>query len=393
MDNVVRKQMMLLKNIKKALKSDLFDHNVQNQTTRTPELQYIASVRDRDQLRRVAPFLENYKGAQKVYHLETRFLEALYFDSADNFNALFLTVKEAWNSLDSAQLNYGNDSVITNELKQAMLEKKLYTLAGHDFQTTVNIICSMELSIAAKHQISLAELYYRKMVNTQKEFVKQYQRYRTDPNQIKSYNWKASDHLKSFALNYYAMIRVMADVYQSERERQGFTVHDAGTSTAQLALLLATLDEAALMGLKVKEIIASDLELGCMENARRYLNQSGASQPVRFVRLDFTDDSQTLPEADVTILNDVLEHFPTDEMAFHVFERFWQCTRKLFIIHVPQEAEPSVEWGHYITFNKAKLARWANRLTGHRSLGDDYRFNEDTQYSDCGFLFLKAFNR
>ncbi|MGD8401092.1 MAG: hypothetical protein PVH64_09185, partial [Bacillota bacterium] len=192
MDNVVRKQMMLLKEIKKALKSDLFDHNVQNQTTRTPELQYIASVRDRDQLRRVAPFLENYKGAQKVYHLETRFLEALYFDSADNFNALFLTVKEAWNSLDSAQLNYGNDSVITNELKQAMLEKKLYTLAGHDFQTTVNIICSMELSIAAKHQISLAELYYRKMVNTQKEFVKQYQLYRTDPNQIKSYNWKAS---------------------------------------------------------------------------------------------------------------------------------------------------------------------------------------------------------
>ncbi|MDP4182946.1 MAG: hypothetical protein Q8942_17900, partial [Bacillota bacterium] len=321
--------------------------------------------------------------------IRNRFIEAVYIDSYDDYNAIFLTVKEEFKSLDSEKLNYGNDSLISSEIHKSITEKNLKSLANYGFDTTVNIIYAYELSIANQFGISTDEMSYIKMSNTQKEFVKSYNLYRTKPDLIKNYDWDNYDHLKSFSLNYYAMVRVMSDVQRSEGNSSDFTVHDAGTSNSQLALMLSTLKEDELMHLRVKEIIASDLVLVCKDKTIRYISEYENPKPIIFVEQDFTDESKELTESDVTILNDVLEHFPTDELSFHIMERFWKRTRKLLIVHVPQEEEPGVEWGHYITFNKAKLKKWADRLSGHISLGDDYSFNENTKYSDCGFLILK----
>jgi hypothetical protein len=379
---------MLIKDLKKAFKSDIYDRNMNNETLRTPALKYISSLRDREQLSIVEELVKKYD-EMNIYRIENRFMEAFYIDSDYDYNAIFLTVKEEFMSLDSEKLNYGNDSLISSEIHKTISEKNLKSLASYGFDTTVNIIYAYELSIANHYGISMDEMSYIKMSNTQKEFVKSYNLYRTNPDLIKYYDWENYDHLKSFSLNYYAMVMVMSDVYRNEGNNGGFTVHDAGTSNSQLALMLSTLKEDELMQLKVKEIIASDLVLVCQDKTIRYINEYEDPKPIIFVQQDFTDESKELPESDVTILNDVLEHFPTDELSFHIMERFWKRTRKLLIVHVPQEEEPGVEWGHYITFNKEKLKNWADRLSGHISLGDRYSFNENTKYSDCGFLILK----
>jgi hypothetical protein len=384
----VRDFLILINEIKKSLKSSILDCNEHKQTLQSPVLKYIAALREKDQLLTVAE-LARKNGQMKLHWLENRFIDAIYLDSDYQYNALFLVVKAEYNSLDSQKLNYGMDSLISAAMRRTIEEKDLKSLANYDFDTTVNIIYAYELGIANDYRLPMGEIIYRKMVNSQKEFVRYYQLYRTDPNQIKTYDWDHYDHLKSFALNYYAMVRVMADLYLSEGNHGGFVIHDAGSSTFQLALLLATLHESDLMNLKIKEIIASDLELVFHAEAVRYLKQSGKSKPLRFIQQDFRDETLKLPEADVTILNDVLEHFPSDALAFQVLERFWKRTRKLLIVHVPLEAEPGVEWGHYITFNKDKLADWAQRLADGSSLGDDYSFNETIHYSDCGFLILK----
>lgn len=380
--------MLLFLNIKRALKQNLYDKNESNKTTRTVGLNYIAAVREGEDLLKVKDLVENY-GGLTVYQLETEFMKALYVTFPYPFQALFIAVNPEYNSLDPEKLSYGKDVRFTNELKRVVQEQQITSL-DLDYDVMVNIMCCNDISIAKQHQLTMEELYSRKLFNTHQEFVKAYRSFKANPSQWVSYDdLEQYDHIVHFSQNYYAIIRVMAEVYQGEGNAEGFVVHDAGSSTSQLALILATLQEEELMGLKVKELIASDLNFFCIDDAQRILAQYDQALPIRFVQRDFLDETQELPEADVTILNDVLEHFPNDEMAFFVFARLWKSTRKLFIVHVPQEKELGTQWGHQILFNKAKLIQWANRLNGHRSLGDDYYFNEQTQYSDVGFLFLK----
>jgi hypothetical protein len=85
----------------------------------------------------------------------------------------------------------------------------------------------------------------------------------------------------------------------------------------------------------------------------------------------------------------VLEHFTNDEISFSVLRRFWEKTRGILIVHVPQEETPNPAWGHYITFNREKLTEWGVNLGGGNMLGDNYRFSPYTRYSDAGFLILK----
>jgi len=380
--------LMLIMELKKNLRADIYDRNTSNETLRTPALKYISSLRNSEQLLLVEELVKKHD-KMNTYRIENRFMEAVYVDMEYDNNAIFLTVKEDFKSLDSEKLNYGNDSHISSEIHKSITDQNLKSLDNYGFDTTVNIIYALEMSIAKFFGISMDEMSYIKMSNTQKEFVKNYNDYKSTPDLVRNYNWDDYDHIKSFSLNYYAMIRVMSDVFKSEGNIVGFTVHDAGTSNSQLALMLSTLKEYDLMGLKVKEIIASDLVLECQDKTTRYISEYKDSKPIIFVQQDFTDESKELPQSDVTVLNDVLEHFPTDELSFHVMERFWKRTRKLLIVHVPQEDTPGVEWGHYITFNKEKLKKWADRLSGHISLVDDYSFNENTKYTDCGFLIIK----
>ncbi|MDP4183038.1 MAG: hypothetical protein Q8942_18370, partial [Bacillota bacterium] len=190
--------LMLLKDLKKAFKADIYDRNMSNETLRTPELKYISSLRDAEQLNIVEELAKRYD-EMNTYRIRNRFMEAVYIDSDDDYNAIFLTVKEEFKSLDSEKLNYGNDSLISSEIHNSITEKNLKSLANYGFDTTVNIIYAYELSISNHFGISMDEMSYIKMSNTQKEFVKSYNLYRTKPDLIKNYDWDNYDHLKSFS--------------------------------------------------------------------------------------------------------------------------------------------------------------------------------------------------
>lgn len=389
--DLVKNFFLFVKDVKSELKSEVLDKNHLNKTLGTQELAYIAAFKDVNHLQVVEELAKKYDD-MNIYLIENSFLKAIYIDSKYNYNMLFLAAKEGNNPLKAVKYNYGNDSKITTEFRNTIAEKNIISLMDFGFDTTVNILTAFDISIANRYGFSMNQMDYLKMINTQKMFVYYYTLYRSDKKQIEDYDFTHYDHIRSFSLNYYAIIKVISDMYKSEGNFKGLTIHDAGTNTSQLALMLSTLNEDELMGLKVNEIIASDLVILSQDKTQKYINQFPTHKPIKFVEQDFTDESKDLPESDVTILNDVLEHFPTDEMSFYIMKRFWESTRKLLIVHVPQEEKPSPEWDHYITFNKQKLSKWASRLSSALSLGDNYSFKANLKYSDCGFLILKKVN-
>jgi hypothetical protein len=52
--------LMLIKDLKKALKSNIYDRNSSKETLRTPALKYISSLRDREQLFLVEELVKKY---------------------------------------------------------------------------------------------------------------------------------------------------------------------------------------------------------------------------------------------------------------------------------------------------------------------------------------------
>jgi hypothetical protein len=77
---------MLIKDLKKAFKSDIYDRNMNNETLRTPALKYISSLRDREQLSIVEELVKKYD-EMNIYRIENRFMEAFYIDSDYDYNA------------------------------------------------------------------------------------------------------------------------------------------------------------------------------------------------------------------------------------------------------------------------------------------------------------------
>ncbi len=143
------------------------------------------------------------------------------------------------------------------------------------------------------------------------------------------------------------------------------------------------------MGLKIKKIIVSDLKFEGIDIIYRFLHTLDFYRPIRFIVRDFTDSTKELPESDVTVLLDVLEHIKTEELSFFVMKRLWEKTRELLIIKVPFEKRATRAWGHYITFDKKKIRKWAERINDADSLGDVYKLNDNCTYADEGFIILK----
>lgn len=378
----------LLAKVENVLGANLFRKADLPESAGAPDISYIAAVSDHEHLLAVRDLVVKDESHQKVYDLNMPFLEALYVVFADS-DALFFAVRDEYNSLDAAKLNFGIDSFIVSSLKQAMREKGLEALADYGLPTSIGIFCGIEWSIAHKHQIPSGDIYNLKMANTHELYKKYYRLYRDAPDPLAACFDSECEyqHIKTFSLYYYAMIRVMADVIGDSPD---LVIHDAGTCTSQLVMLLAALSADELLNLQVGDVIASDLEAGAFNCIRRCMMQYEKKQPpIWFIQQDFLDETKELPEADVTILNDVLEHFPDDETAFKVFARFWQRTHRMLIVHVPFEETLGSEWGHHVLFTKAKLQQWANRLTGWALVGEDYPFIKDLPYMHSGFLMLQ----
>jgi hypothetical protein len=370
--------------LKKKFKGDIFD-NFGGKSLGSTEIRYIASLRNEMLLKELKDYIRDHEGlTMKV--LNTLYCNLLYIESVHGFNVLIITVKKEYKAMEPSIINYGFDVELSNTLQKAASDLNIKSLESYGFDTISCIIAAVDLCIAESHGLSQDEFTYIKVCNTQKEIVKFYNHFRLNPPAACSVN--PYYHVQIFGFIYYAVINVISDVLGKSRIQEPVTVHDAGASSSQFTMMLSTLSEEELMGLNIKHIIASDLEFTTNDATLKYLKECGGKRPVDFIEQDFTDESLEFPQTDITVILDVLEHFNNEETAFAILERLWKCTRKLLVVHVPMEDEPNTAWGHYISFNREKLIEWASRLKSHRSLGDEYRFEDGTAYTDQGFIII-----
>lgn len=376
----------LVMEIKKKFKGNIYDNYAGNNLG-SAHIRYIAALKDHRLLDELKSFLKSWEGLS-LKDLNIPYFSSVYIESIHGFNILILTVNDEYKCLEQSVINYGTDSRISNALQEAVADSNIASLQNYNMDTTSNVVTAVDLNIADSQNITIDHYYDLQSSNTQKEFVRVYNTLRSKHHTID--NIDLYYHIDEFALLYYGVINVISDIYKQEPDASGFVIHDAGASSCQLSLMLATLPAEELMGLKVKEVIGTDLKF--MDNnshALNYLKQSGNHRPASFVETDYTDESRELPQSDVTILVDVLEHLPDDDTSFHVLERLMERTRKLMVIHVPYEEVPNPAWGHFISFNRNKLKEWASRFPECESLGDAYFFKDGVTYMDKGFLILK----
>lgn len=366
---------------------EIFD-NVNGRCLKGKMLNYIAALKSKNNLNELKDYL-NGKLGFNFTEISIPYFDALYIETQFDFTGFILCVNEAYITLDPGFLNYGMDQKISEAFIKAVIGLNLKSFENMDWDSFAGIADAFSLNASKRLKISFEEYKYVVFTNTQSEYVRIYNGYRLQPGKTAAFDWGSSGHVEYFGLWYYAMIKVMSDTFKSSPGASEFVIHDAGTSVVQFPLMLATLKQEELMGLKVKEVIASDLVLRSQDDMKRYKSQYADAKDINIIQCDFTDETKELPEADVTILNDVLEHFSTEEISFRVMERFWNRTKKLLIIHVPQEEVPNAMWGHFISFNRNKLLEWASRLSSHRLLADEYRFSETCTYMDAGFLILE----
>lgn len=374
----------LVIDLKKKFKDNIFD-NFGGYNLGSSEIRYIASLRHEWLLKELKDYLKSRENlTYKV--LNTLYCKFIHIESVQGFRILIFTVNKEYNVLEPSILNYGFDVELSNTLQKAASDLGLQSLVKCGFETISNIIAAFDLSIAASHRLSPEEYIYIKVCNTQKEIVKFYNHFRSNPPAACSVD--PYYHVQVFGFVYHAVVGVISDVLGKNCCNETITIHDAGASSSQFTMLLSTLSKEELTGLNINRIIASDLEFTTNKATLRYMRESGCIRPVNFIEQDFTDESKEFPEADVTVILDVLEHFKSEDVSFRILERLWEKTRKLLIVHVPMEDEPNPAWGHYISFNRERLIEWTNRLKGHRSLGDEYRFEDGVTYTDQGFIIL-----
>ncbi len=387
MDNGNSRQTELISDLKRLFKDKLYD-SISGKVLGGIGIKYIAALNAPEDIVSLKKYLDE-KPDLSYTEINIAYFDAVYIEATHDFAFFILSVKREYITIDPEVMNYSMDQKVSEALTEAIRNLKLKAFEHPDQDSLFSIAGAFILNIANCLNISLDEFRYIVYKNSINNYLKIYNDFRKEPESIRDFNWDSYDHMRYFGLWYYAMIKVMSDIFKSGRYDSGFIIHDAGTSVAQFPVMLAASRKEELMGLEVGGVIASDIHILGMEYAKLYLDGITDAKPANFISCDFLDEENELPEADVTILNDVLEHFQTEEISFHVMERFWNKTRKLLIVHVPQEEEPNEVWGHYISFNRNKLLEWANRLKGHRLLAETYRFSETCTYMDAGFLILE----
>ena len=376
--------MGLIVNIKKKFKNCIYDE-YDGWKLMNDSICYIASMKKPYMIEELKTMLDGY-GNLEYKAIEIPYFTAVYIEYLNHYKMLILSVKTEYNTLEPSVLNYGIDSKISDSLKEKVTDLNIDVLIQADFFLTMLIITAFDLNIINCNGVSKEDFHYIRLANTQKEFVRLYKKVRNDPMHSDE-NLKCEyEHLKNFSEIYYSEIKVISDICGND---DGLSIHDAGTSNSQLLMMLATLPKEELLGIDIGSCLATDLELNHYEVVLRYLREYRSARPVEFMQMDFTDESKELPEADITVINDVLEHFENDTVSFNVMERFWKRTGRLLLVHVPQEEIPNASWGHHVSFSKEKLVDWAARLNGAEIISDKYQYNEYITLLDKGFLFLK----
>jgi hypothetical protein len=193
------------------------------------------------------------------------------------------------------------------------------------------------------------------------------------------------DHIAEFSRVYYWILKIAADYFCGGTE---ICFHDAGTNVGQLPLLISSLNGGETLGLKIGNIVASDIGWSGSSQVRQIVEKHPTYRPIQFIKLDIVKQPELIPYADITIAIDVLEHLKSEKICGIALKNLWEKTKKLLVIHVPLEAVPSAEWGHYISFSGEKLRKIAAGFADGHLLSDSYFEDNEDALTDHGYLVV-----
>jgi hypothetical protein len=327
---------------------------------------------------------------QDVTLIDTPEFYIIHFTNCNRLPGVVISPKERFMSLDCYVLNQSRDAKILYQLQAAGERAAIYDLANIDF-ISARILWVLEDMVCADH-LNMEGTGYQiaKYNNSHEEYLKLFHGFQ---NPWKSgvgnqYYWPMGaqyDHVATFARIYYWIVRIMAEAIKGSE----LVLHDVGTQFAHLPLLLNCLSPQDLMGLKLKKILASDMNVVGAFFAEHYLKTNQIKPNIQFIQTDFSQGIPAAMDSDVTVIIDVLEHLYDDRTSLEILGKFWKRTRKLLIARVPFEDVANPGWDHFIAFNPAKLSQWATKIPGAHCLSNSFQETDGRSLMEYGFLILK----
>jgi hypothetical protein len=319
-------------------------------------------------------------GYSKITSAEGKYINSYYFEK-NGHRGLVFSPKEELLCLNRDVANFSLDTKIIFDLKTIGVKNQISQLEDVNYSTFSAVGMALDQMMIKMHGISYLQLMYIKYFNMQKEYVKWYENYKkgiypTDPN-----------HIEHFSLIYYWDIKIMTEVLGTTN---AITIHDAATNLGNFPLMMSRLDEDQLMGLKIKHILATDINTF---TPKFFINRVRSREkrmrvPLEVKKLDLLKKLHTAPITDVVIANDILEHFP-ENISLETIKGLWKRTGKLLLVHVPFEEKPNNAFGHLVSFNADKLRNWAAQLPGGTFLSDSYIQPNNEPITNIGFLIMR----
>lgn len=318
-----------------------------------------------------------------VLEIDTPHYRGVYFEDTSLLCGIIIAAKRELISLEQGIYNQSRDARLVYELQNFGTDHQIKNLIELDLDSCVPMWAGDDNVIAERYpDINVRYVKYR---NSHHEYKRNYLSYMNRERSYLhcAYNSPQYNSLEAFSWIYYCEIMMMTEAIGSSK----ISIHDVGTSVAQFPLLLSSLSEEELMGLKISKIIASDIDWTGKDLIQRIHRRNPGYRPIEFLSLDLLHSD--IPVTDVIVINDVLEHMPSEEASFTVFQRLWRSTGKLLVVHVPFEEVPNQSWDHYIVFNRNKLHDWVERLDGAKLISDKYFSDNNMSLVDHGFLVLE----
>jgi hypothetical protein len=315
----------------------------------------------------------------QLFHAD--WMEFIFFQSNKGLFGFIFALKDEYISLDQEVFNQNRQREILNLIALHGKRNGLSVITHIDEISSILIFIADFHIMANTFAISFAEVENIFVYNTHREFKKIYLEHLKNIT-----HGDSKRHIDEFCRLYYRIIKVIS---QTVSLTNPLVIHDVGTNSAQLPLLLSGMTRKQLLGINVKRIIASDIGWTASREVTAIINKNGNYTPITFITLDIVKQVKKIPPADVVVIIDVFEHLKNNAVCRKALSALWNQTKKILIMHVPFETRLNKGWGHNILFDAEKLRSLSRGLSGGTLLSDHYRETDKKTLTEHGFLIVK----
>ena len=319
-----------------------------------------------------------------INETETQHYHIIFIKETPECRGIFIAPKRGFTSTSQDVLNQSRSSILAFELKEFLKSLDPGVVIQINESIINQLLREEEFVLMEVLDIPILKIFVFNYENSRQEIARIY--FGLKNNTIKIHNIADSPRsLEISTLVYYQEIKIMAEYFKN----QPISIHDVGTGSAHLPLLLSSLSLEELFGLNVANIYASDVVLTWEPLVKKALKKNKGSKPIEFFNIDVTGGLKNAPESDVLTANNVLEYLPDEKTAFSALDMLWKKTKKLLIIHIQIDEKTTLFPEPLLFFDEKKIWEWALRLNGASLLSDKYYGIDGNPLSFQGYLIAE----